>query len=1144
MKKVILLFLLTLIFKGLHAQTFHYNRQIKGVELPSDNIKGLLQDNSGRIWFNTNKGIYYSDGINTYSLPDSIQTKISNDAGIFKDHEGFVWIYDLGALPQVFYFDHQQWVKLNLPADFNSSGQILKLLVMNKIINKHIVLQSNHRLYWKSYGAGTWKSIDIDTQKFGVLHGYHFYKEKVYLFFQNQTFILEESSIKPFNFSNKILPSNILQVMQDDETGDYFFLGNNFLAIGSDFFKPERIIHENFMLNLFNKSNYSYLQIHNGRVYYFNQSQLFKFDPKHNKVLEINTFEALKSFSVAAALVDREGIIWIGTQRGIVNLYSLKFLNYTSNLLLDDEVTAVASTPDQKLLLGYNHGLEIWDDHHKKNHKLIEDFSAYGKTIRRITNFSKDQTGRIWFSSNLAGLGYYQNNKIQIFPHPNKEAVSLVKVFGDSLLIVSKNKIYLSFPNPFVPNHFDLEITDQLEYELGVKFTEIRSLGKLKDGRIIIVQKEDPENKFALIHRKNILLVPGNEYLEYNNQLIIGTDQGLKFIDGNDCKPFLINGQSIGRTIFSLLEDSQKGLWIGTDRGIYLYKDGVLRIFNEFNGLVGSESNQGALIEIADGRVLIGTPNGLSLYNPLEDDKRIVNPRIEYLGARIINADENEKINFEAIPFNYNSIEFKYLAVSFLQNSQLKISYKLEGFHEEWQEIISPRSNEIVFNKLPPGTYQLKLKVSLDDQLESEIVESPPFTILRPVYLQFWFILLVFLLLISIGFLLNTFLQQLRKQGILKKKFAETVREAYQTEDQFKNVWNSSNDGLLLSIIGGKIIAANASLAKMVGLEEAELEHMNISDMFSDPGFYGKMQPTVWNKLNNANGEGITEIIKAPFKNGERDIELFITLLKNDIGGKAVLLSVFRDITEILRYQKNLEEAKEKAEEANRIKSNFLSNMSHEIRTPLNGILGSTENIMMQRHNDEPLVEQLEIIRESGERLLFTINSILDLSKIEANKLELTMKETSINDFVAKLVLPLKSLAIKKGLLLSVKYKTPSFQGKIDPRYLEMIINNLLGNAIKYTEEGLIKLIVEKKENQLVLEVMDSGIGMDEEFIEKSFIPFEQESEGYSRAFEGTGLGLTITKNLLDLMNGNISIKSKKGHGTHVKVVIPLGGLA
>jgi signal transduction histidine kinase len=276
-------------------------------------------------------------------------------------------------------------------------------------------------------------------------------------------------------------------------------------------------------------------------------------------------------------------------------------------------------------------------------------------------------------------------------------------------------------------------------------------------------------------------------------------------------------------------------------------------------------------------------------------------------------------------------------------------------------------------------------------------------------------------------------------------------------------------------------------------------------------------------------------------KGGNREVELYVSRLKSDHAGNPLILSVFRDITEKKEFENGLQIAKEKAEEANNLKTNFLSNISHEIRTPLNGILGSTENIILQRKDDANLISQLEIIQESGERLLNTINSILDLSKIEAKKFEVVYKDSNINDFLATILLPLKGLAIRKGLLLSAKYETQPLKGLIDQRYFEMIVNNLVGNAIKYSIKGMISVRLKGFDDKIELSVSDQGIGMSDEFQKILFKPFEQESTGNSRIYEGTGLGLAITKNIVDALGGSIRVDSQKEQGTQVIVILPLG---
>jgi PAS domain S-box-containing protein len=398
--------------------------------------------------------------------------------------------------------------------------------------------------------------------------------------------------------------------------------------------------------------------------------------------------------------------------------------------------------------------------------------------------------------------------------------------------------------------------------------------------------------------------------------------------------------------------------------------------------------------------------------------------------------------------------------------------------------------------------------------------------------------LLFFLL---VGYLFNTVLENIRRQVLLTRTIDQKSKQVKQTEDQFKNVWESSLDGLMLSTDDGKIVTVNPSLARMVKANVAELERGYIRDLFYKPDYYDESRPAIIEALSDPVTHAGTFEMRMPLRGGDRDIELFVSRLNSDFEAKNLILSVFRDITGKKAYERGLKVAKEKAEEASKVKSNFLSNISHEIRTPLNGILGSTENIILQRPHDRELISQLEIIQESGERLLGTINSILDLSRIEANKLEVHYRETNANEFLSKVLMPLKGMAVKKGLLLSAKYETQPFEGLLDRRLFEMIVNNLVGNAIKYSEKGMITVRLRKLGEVLELVVEDQGIGMSPEFLQNVFMPFEQESKGYGRIYEGTGLGLAITHHLVHILGGDIHIESQKHRGTKVSVSIPLG---
>jgi signal transduction histidine kinase len=234
-----------------------------------------------------------------------------------------------------------------------------------------------------------------------------------------------------------------------------------------------------------------------------------------------------------------------------------------------------------------------------------------------------------------------------------------------------------------------------------------------------------------------------------------------------------------------------------------------------------------------------------------------------------------------------------------------------------------------------------------------------------------------------------------------------------------------------------------------------------------------------------------------------------------------------------------LKTAKELAEEMNRLKTNFLSNMSHEIRTPINGILGLSQVIEMETDNYE-IKNYVKLQQQSGHRLLNTITSILDLSRIEAERSQLKLKIIDLNILIRESILPLEGLARNKRLTFSFKPSTEKLQCLSDETMLYQVINNVVGNAIKFTEKGEVTITTINRNNSHVsIAVNDTGIGISEDFLPRIFNSFEQESTGRSRSHEGSGLGLAISKKYIELLGGEILIASKKDHGSTFEIVLP-----
>ncbi|MBS1509003.1 MAG: response regulator [Bacteroidetes bacterium] len=253
---------------------------------------------------------------------------------------------------------------------------------------------------------------------------------------------------------------------------------------------------------------------------------------------------------------------------------------------------------------------------------------------------------------------------------------------------------------------------------------------------------------------------------------------------------------------------------------------------------------------------------------------------------------------------------------------------------------------------------------------------------------------------------------------------------------------------------------------------------------------------------------------------------------------------LYRDITEIKEVEKNLLKAKQQAEESSNAKQDFLAKMSHELRTPINGVLGLT-NLMFNSSLSSENLEYLKGIKSSGEQLLSIINDILDLSKIEAGKLTLDYIDFNPKQVITQLVKNLQPQAVEKNISLDVKIFSgaPEYL-KGDPVRLSQILLNLLSNALKFTSKGSVGLtctVVRQNDKKYYLKftVTDTGIGIPEDKLQMIFERFTQADQPTATKFGGTGLGLTIVKQLTEMQHGDVHVQSVLGMGTTFEVIIP-----
>lgn len=352
---------------------------------------------------------------------------------------------------------------------------------------------------------------------------------------------------------------------------------------------------------------------------------------------------------------------------------------------------------------------------------------------------------------------------------------------------------------------------------------------------------------------------------------------------------------------------------------------------------------------------------------------------------------------------------------------------------------------------------------------------------------------------------------------------------------QLSEIANAVGEGVIVQDKAGSLIMANPMACEILGWSNEELQGQPVCELLHQT----PLEANQCEFCQAALAGETKRVDNATFftKEGNKlPVSFIATPLKSE-GKTTGTVILFQDVTQRLRYEEGLEEARLRAEEASRAKSNFLSVMTHELRTPLNGILG-VASFLKDLDVDEELRENLEIINESGKSLLQVINDIFDFSRIEAKRLEVELKPFDLEERMTELLQLFRPSARAKGLQLNLELPEPAIGSLLgDADLLVRVISNLLANAIKFTHQGEVNLEIERQlEDPAMLRlrfiVSDTGIGIAEKDYEQIFNYFSQVDASDSRSYGGTGLGLTIVKGLVELLGGSIGVESRLGEGS------------
>ncbi len=550
-------------------------------------------------------------------------------------------------------------------------------------------------------------------------------------------------------------------------------------------------------------------------------------------------------------------------------------------------------------------------------------------------------------------------------------------------------------------------------------------------------------------------------------------------------------------------------------------------MFGAADGLRSRECNGGDPGGICDrrGRLWFPTVAGLVMYDPSRPAVPRVSPAVvvERVMVDYVEVPPGGAIERSA---GMGRIEVQFTAPFFAAPERLRFQFMLEGFDTRWTDAGTRRT--AYYTNIPPGNYTFRVRAATGS-VWSGSGAAVPMRLLPAFYQTNWFYALC--ALVGVGGIAIAIGIGIRM--VERERSQQTLRAS---EQRFRALVEHSSDAIALLGRDLEFLYASPSTERLLGFRPDDLigraffEIVHPADVAAVHQFYAK----------SLEDPGEPSVGECRFRHADgtwRWIEGVGVNYFDDPAISALVLN-YRDITDRKQAALQLQEAKDAAEAASRAKSEFLANMSHEIRTPMNGIIGMTQ-LAMQATTKHEQQEYLGLVKSSGDALVTLINDILDLSKIEAGRIDLESIPFAPHRVAAEAVKVLEWRAREKGLEMRCEY-APGLPAVVrgDPSRFRQVLLNLVGNAIKFTAAGHVAVRLDTGVDAgadaaaLHVSVTDTGIGISAEQQSIIFEKFTQADGSTSRKYGGTGLGLAISTRLASLMGGRVWVESTRGRGS------------
>ena len=836
---------------------------------------------------------------------------------------------------------------------------------------------------------------------------------------------------------------------------------------------------------------------------------------------------------------DREGNLWFGQNGGVSRLRR----GYKAFHAWANPGTFAVLPRADALWVGTSDGLTAMRGSETKTYR-VED----GLHSNQIYAIADDGAGTLWIGT-AAGVNSLTDGRIR---RHGLGTTYAIRKHGDAMCFAGAWGVACG----------DREITTSPTTSIAFDEQDRLWIGTPDRGLF-----RDGENVWPGVGVRSLLFHAG--------KLWVGTGAGLYVMNPNPVRIFE------GRPVTGMAPSADgTRVWASNNAGLAEVDARTLRVagtVTKSDGLLDDEAwAYGAVAAGPRGEIYLGTPRGLSVMYPALREKNTLAPIVRL--RRVERAD--------------NEIGFEYAALTFTDESRVRFRTRMAGFDRDWSE--ETRDAKIRYTNLPAYLFARRYTFEVQARSADGVWSEPlpyAFSIAPPLWLRWWAVLAYLVLIAAALTAFNRWrTRQLQRRNrvledLVMARTEEIRAQASELEtlDRIVEVINRevSLENVLRSVLEqGMKLFPNAEKGIFIMFDPETRRSEVVGMQGYDPElFRGESltyEETVQRYSERAEqlGEGVYLIRAGDFHNraGADKVSQFpepkaMLAMAVTLGGRMEGFLVFDNFTDEnafgrsdlqklarvrehavsaiakARILRELQVKNEQAEEANRAKSVFLANMSHELRTPMNAIIGFSEILVerLQERIEPKYTGFLRSILQSGQHLLSIINDILDLSKVEAGKMEIYPETFPVRPAIESVCQVMRGLTAKKNVTFAVEVDESVREIETDHAKFKQILYNLISNAVKFSHpNGVVTIRARAKADLLVVSVIDRGIGIAPRHQAVIFDEFRQLDNNASRTYGGTGLGLSLVKKFVELQRGTLAVQSVLGEGSEFTFTLPL----